>query len=101
MIDLILYGFIVWHICCFVMNVVHKDNITFLRMVRAICVSLLFGKVLGEYLYEILGWVEHLETEASCGDLRRLGMVAQQELINLARIMGVALGATKTECTIF
>ena len=55
MIDLILYGFIVWHICCFVMNVVHKDNITFLRMVRAICVSLLFGKVIGEYLYEILG----------------------------------------------
>ena len=39
--------------------------------------------------------------EASCGDLRRLGMVAQQELTNLARIMGVALGATKTECTIF
>ena len=101
MIELILYGFIVWHICCFVVNVVHKDRLTFLRVVRAICISLLFGKVLGEYLYEILGWVEHLGMEASCGDLRRLEMVAQQELINLARIMGVALGATKTECTIF
>ena len=55
MVELILYGFIVWHICCFVMNVVHKDNITFLRMVRAICVALLLGKVIGEYLYEILG----------------------------------------------
>ena len=55
MIELILYGFIVWHICCFVMNVVHKDKITFLKVFRAICVSLLFGKVLGEYLYEILG----------------------------------------------
>ena len=51
MIELILYGFIVWHICCFVMNVVHKDKITFLKVFRAICVSLLFGKVLGEYLY--------------------------------------------------
>ena len=51
MVDLILYGFIVWYICCFVMNVVHKDKITFLRMVRAICVALLLGKVIGEYLY--------------------------------------------------
>ena len=49
--ELILYGFIVWHICCFAMNVTHKDKITFLRMVRAICIALLFGKVLGEYLY--------------------------------------------------
>ena len=49
--ELILYGFIVWHICCFAMNVIHKDKITFLRMVRAICIALLFGKVLGEYLY--------------------------------------------------
>ena len=51
MVELILYGFIVWHICCFVMNVVHKDRLTFLRVFRAICVSLLFGKVIGEYLY--------------------------------------------------
>ena len=55
MVELILYGFIVWHIYCFAMNVVHKDRLTFLRVFRAICVSLLFGKVLGEYLYEILG----------------------------------------------
>ena len=55
MVELILYGFIVWHIYCFAMNVVHKDRLTFLRVVRAICISLLFGKVLGEYLYEILG----------------------------------------------
>ena len=101
MVELILYGFIVWHICCFVMNVVHKDNITFLRMVRAICVSLLLGKVLGEYLYEILGWAERLGMEASCGDLRRLEMVAQQELTDLVKIMEIAIGATKTECTIF
>ena len=26
MIELILYGFIVWHICCFIMNVVGKEN---------------------------------------------------------------------------
>ena len=39
--------------------------------------------------------------EASCGDLIRLGMVAQQELTNLVKIMEIALGATKTECTIF
>ena len=52
--ELILYGFVVWHIYCFVMNVVHKDKLTFLRVVRAICVSLLFGKVIGEYLAEIL-----------------------------------------------
>ena len=55
MIELILYGFIVWHICCFIMNIVHKDRLTFIRVFRAICVALLFGKVLGEYLYEILG----------------------------------------------
>ena len=101
MVELILYGFIVWHICCFVMNVIHKDKITFLRMVRAICVALLLGKVIGEYLYEILGWVEHLETEASCGVSKKLGMVAQQELTNLVKIMEIALGVTKTECTIF
>ena len=54
MIELILYGFIVWHICCFVMNIIHKDKLTFLRVFRAICVALLFGKVVGEYLAEIL-----------------------------------------------
>ena len=54
MVELILYGFIVWHIYCFVVNVVHKDRLTFLRVFRAICVSLLFGKVIGEYLAEIL-----------------------------------------------
>ena len=99
--ELILYGFVVWHICCFAMNVIHKDKITFLRMVRAICIALLFGKVLGEYLYLLSRWVEHLGTEASCGDLRRLEMVEEQELISLVRIMGIALGVTKTECTIF
>ena len=101
MIDLILYGFVVRHICCFIVNIIYKDKLTFLRVFRAICVSLLFGKVLGEYLYEILGWAERLGMETSCGDLRRLEMVAQQELTNLVKIMGVALGATKTECTIF
>ena len=55
MIDLILYGFVVWHICCFIVNIIYKDKLTFLRVFRTICVSLLFGKVLGEYLYEILG----------------------------------------------
>lgn len=55
MIELILYGFIVWHICCFIVNIIYKDKLTFLRVFRAICVALLLGKVIGEYLYEILG----------------------------------------------
>ena len=101
MIDLILYGFIVWHICCFIVNIIYKDKLTFLRVLRAICVALLFGKVVGEYLYEILRWAERLEMAVLFGNIKEWETVEEQELTNLVRIMGIALGVIKIECTIF
>ena len=97
MIELISYGFIVWHICYFIMNIVHKDRLTFIRVFRAICVALLFGKVVGEYLYEILRWAERLEMAVLFGNIKEWGTVEEQGQTNLVKTEVIVLGAIKTE----